>query len=213
MKFDEKKQLLIVTALCGLVFCGEFAIGWGLSKDNSEISESLFQLDQRQASAQDKIARIPEMQGKAHTLSQIVREYTAILPEKDEVLRDAFVDTITGLSRDAGLVIQGAEPVDIEKKTIRSSRRRSKTPTITEQKQDFIRHKYRFELLGEFSQLHRFINSVENHPRFLRVDGIELLPSEQGADLVSASHPIKKPVVEISTYVYDEPKLQMEEIQ
>ena len=213
MKFDEKKQLLIVTALCGLVFCGEFAIGWCLSKDNSEISESLFQLDQRQASAQDKIARIPEMQGKAHTLSQIVREYTAILPEKDEVLRDAFVDTITGLSRDAGLVIQGAEPVDIEKKTIRSARRRSKTPTITEQKQDFIRHKYRFELLGEFSQLHRFINSVENHPRFLRVDGIELLPSEQGADLVSASHPIKKLVVEISTYVYDEPKLQMEEIQ
>ncbi|MGE4601994.1 MAG: hypothetical protein AAEJ65_03730 [Planctomycetota bacterium] len=213
MKFDEKKQLLIVAALCGLVFCGEFAIGWGLSTENSKINGLIFQLDSRQVSAQEKIARIPQMQGKAKTLSQIVREYTAILPEKDAVLRDAFVDTITGLSRDAGLVIQGAEPLDIKSTTIRSSRKRSKKSTVARQKQDFIRHKYRFELLGEFSQLHRFINSVENHPRFLRIDGIELLPTGGGTDLVSASHPIKKLAVEISTYVYDEPQIQMEEIQ
>ncbi|MEE2890431.1 MAG: hypothetical protein VX404_08300 [Planctomycetota bacterium] len=213
MNFDEKKQLLIVAALCGLVFCGEFAIGWGLSSDNSKINTELFQLDSRQASAQEKIARIPEMQEKAQTLSQIVREYTAILPEKDEVLRDAFVDTITRLSRDAGLVIQGAEPLELENTTIRSMRKRSRKPVTATQKQDFIRHKYRFELLGEFAQLHRFINSVENHPRFLRVDGIELLPSGRGPDLVSASHPIKKLAVEISTYVYDEPRVQMEEIQ
>jgi len=213
MNFDEKKQLLIVTALCGLVFCGEFAIGWGLSRENSEIRENLFNLEARQASAQEKIERIPEMQEKAHTLSQIVREYTAILPEKDEVLRDSFVDTITGLSRDAGLVIQGAEPIQIDNKPVRSSRRRAKTAPVPSVKEDFSRHKYRFELLGEFSQLHRFINSVENHPRFLRVDGIELLPSGEGSELVSASHPIKKLVVEISTYVYDEPRSEMEEIQ
>lgn len=213
MNFDEKKQLLIVAALCGLVFCGEFAIGWGLSKENSKIHENLVSLDQRQASAQEKIARIPEMQKKAQTLSQIVREYTAILPEKDEVLRDAFVDTITSLSRDAGLVVQGAEPLEVEKKSIRPQRRRARNATVETVKQDFIRHKYRFEFLGEFAQLHRFINSVENHPRFLRVDGVELFPSGQGSDLVSASHPVKKLVVEISTYVYDEPQAKMEGIQ
>ncbi|MGE4618733.1 MAG: hypothetical protein AAEJ04_02875 [Planctomycetota bacterium] len=213
MNFDEKKQLLIVAALCGLIFCGEFAIGWGLSSENAEIKQSLFQLETRQASAQDKINRIPEMTEKSHTLSQIVREYTAILPEKDEVLRDVFVDTITGLSRDSGLTIEGAEPLEVTKKVVRGSKRRGKSPVVAEAKQSFTRHKYRFQFTGEFSQLHRFINNVENHPRFLRIDGIELLPSGQGSGLVSASFPVKNLAVEISTYVYDEPKLQLEEIQ
>jgi hypothetical protein len=84
---------------------------------------------------------------------------------------------------------------------------------VVEEKEAFTRHKYRFEMTGEFSQLHRFINSVENHPRFLRVDGIQLFPLGDREDLISASEPTKLLIVEISTYVYDEPKSQMEAIQ
>jgi Tfp pilus assembly protein PilO len=84
---------------------------------------------------------------------------------------------------------------------------------VVEEKEAFTRHKYRFEMTGEFSQLHRFINSVENHPRFLRVDGIQLFPLGDREDLISASEPTKLLTVEISTYVYDEPNSQLEAIQ
>jgi Tfp pilus assembly protein PilO len=211
MKFDEKKQLLIVAAFCGLIFCGEFAIGWGLKTDNNVISQVLSDLDSREASAQEKIARIPQMKDKARSLSRIVSEYTAILPEKDEVRRDAFVDTITALCRDSGLTILVAEPLQVLKKGT-AVRGRKKAEVVAE-KDPFTRHKYRFEMSGEFAQLHRFINSVENHPRFLRVDGIELFPSGDDNGLVSASEPIKRLAVVISTYVYDEPSVQMEAIQ
>ena len=209
MNFDEKKQLLIIAAFCGLVFCGEFVVGWGLKSDNDAIDAQLVELDSREAAAEAKIATISEMKEKANDLSNIVRDYTAILPQKDEVLQDAFVDTITGLCRSSGLTILTAVPMKVR---VKAPKRRV-PDQVVEEKEAFTRHKYRFEMTGEFSQLHRFINSVENHPRFLRVDGIQLFPLGDREDLISASKPTKLLTVEISTYVYDEPKSQMEAIQ
>ncbi|MDE0960528.1 MAG: type 4a pilus biogenesis protein PilO [Planctomycetota bacterium] len=209
MKLDEKKQLLIIAAFCGLVFCGEFVIGWGLKSDNDALDAQLVKLDTRKASAEAKIVTIPEMKEKASVLSNIVRDYTAILPQKDEVMQDAFVDTITGLCRSSGLTILTAVPMTVR---VKSPKRRIPNQVV-EEKEAFTRHKYRFEMTGEFSQLHRFINSVENHPRFLRVDGIQLFPVGDRSDLVTASQPTKLLTVEISTYVYDEPRTQMEAIQ
>ncbi len=51
MKLDEKKQLLIIAAFCGLVFCGEFVVGWGLKSDNDAIDAQLVALDTRKAAA------------------------------------------------------------------------------------------------------------------------------------------------------------------
>ena len=61
MKLDEKKQLLIIAAFCGLVFCGEFVVGWGLKSDNDAIDAQLVALDTRKAAAEAKIATISEM--------------------------------------------------------------------------------------------------------------------------------------------------------
>ncbi len=212
MNFDEKKQLLIVAVFCGFLFVGELTIGWTLKSENDEIAGRLSALEARKASAQAKIRTIPMMQDKAESLSSIVRDYTAILPEKDEVRRDAFVDTITGLCRDSGLTIVKAEPVKVLEKARVVSRRDARN-AVPQAKEAFTRHKYRFEMTGEFSQLHRFINSVENHPRFLRVDGIELFPSGDSTGLEAASSPDKRLSVMISTYVYEDTKKSLEAIQ
>ncbi|HCW43817.1 MAG: type 4a pilus biogenesis protein PilO [Planctomycetia bacterium] len=211
MNMDEKKQLITLAVVCGVFFCVELVVGWNLSTENSITRTKLEELEKRKVSAQTKLNTIPEMRKKAADLSEIVSDYTAILPEIDEVRRDAFVDTITTLCKDSGLTILEAVPVSTEVR--KSSRMVRPVPGQVAVHPPFQRHKYRFEMQGEFSQFHRFINSVESHPRFLRVDGVELYPLDQGEGLSSASDPKKRLAIEISTYVYDEVKVSVKEIQ
>ena len=212
MNMDEKKHLIFLAVICGAIFCIEVVVGWNLSSENSAIRYRLSKLEERETSALKKKQRIPEMTVTAEDLAQIVSEYTEILPQEDEVRRDAFVDTITNLCKESGLTITGAEPVDLKvRKPARGIRVINKT-TVPVSK-PFQRHKYRFEMTGEFNQFHRFLNSVENHPRFLRVDGFDLFPVDRSDDLVAASQPLKQFTIEISTYVYEEKTVSSKEVQ
>ena len=118
MNMDEKKQLIVLAAICGVFFCIEMVVGWNLSSKNSETRSALEQLEAREASALLKKDRIPDLVNELQELEGIVEEYTEILPREDEVLRDAFVDTITQLCKESGLVVTGAEPVAVEEKPV-----------------------------------------------------------------------------------------------
>ncbi|MGB1661566.1 MAG: hypothetical protein ACPHP7_07365 [Planctomycetota bacterium] len=211
MNMDEKKQLIVLAAICGVFFCIEMVVGWNLSSKNSETRSTLEQLEAREASALLKKDRIPDLVSELQELEGIVEEYTEILPREDEVLRDAFVDTITQLCKESGLVVIGAEPVAVE--GVASPQRGRAVPASGNATRQFQRHKYRFEMLGEFSQFHRFVNLVENHTRFLRVDSFDLFPIDRSDDLSAASHPKKNFTIEISTYVYKEKSVNAKEIQ
>jgi Tfp pilus assembly protein PilO len=211
MNLDEKKQLIILAAVCGVFFCIEVVVGWNLSSKNSETRLVLEQLEAREASALVKKDRIPDLERELSDLEEIVEEYTEILPREDEVLRDAFVDTITQLCKESGLVVTGAEPVSVEQ--FSSPQRGRVNPAAAKVVPPFQRHKYRFEMIGEFSQFHRFVNLVENHTRFLRVDAFNLFPIDRSDDLSAASKPHKNFTIEISTYVYKEKTVDSKEMQ
>lgn len=210
MNMDEKKQLFILAAICGVFFCLEMVVGWNLSSKNSETRKTLEVLEAKEASALLKRERIPDLVRELKDLEEIVEEYTEILPREDEVLRDVFVDTITQLCKESGLVVTGAEPVAVEQN---DTPRRGVKPQVKVVSKPFERHKYRFELVGEFSQFHRFVNLVENHTRFLRVDAFDLFPIDRSDDLSAATQPKKRFTIEISTYVYEEKTVAAKEIQ
>ena len=151
MNLDEKKQLIILAVVCGAFFCVEVVVGWNLSRENSSTRERLTLSEERETSALKKKQRIPEMTETARELAQIVSEYTEILPQEDEVRRDAFVDTITKLCKESGLTITGAEPVALDERTPARGRR-GKSPVNVQVQEPFQRHKYRFEMTGEFNQ-------------------------------------------------------------
>lgn len=211
MKLNENKQLFLVVGAFALLFAGEIALGWMVSSDRTSLQGELDRIAEDQAFAEAKIAQIPRLRERALELSGIVREYTAILPSPDEVRQDAFLDDISALSQESGLLIESAGPVVVKEVSVGRGPAAAKNPAASSSDR-FHRHKYRFTMRGSFHNLHRFINRVENHKRFLQVDTISVQSFEeedpatwQGEiDWDAAPSEVKSLSVEISTYTYEE---------
>lgn len=212
MKLTEKQQLVAIITCASLLVVGELSFAYMNYSNRGELDTELAALETRQRGAESKIAQIPELQRRARDLSEIVDQYTEILPREDEVSPDAFLDDISGLCREVGLAITSATPIEVKQE---SKKQRPRRPVpggaaneAKEPPKSFIRHKYRFEMEGEFRALHRFVNGVENHTRFLQVDAIEIKPltaakkSGKQNELELSREPRKAVTVEVSTYTY-----------
>lgn len=217
MKLNENKQLFLVVGAFALLFTGEIALGWMVSSDRTSLQEKLTRIDESQAFAEAKIAQIPRLRERALELSGIVREYTAILPSPDEVRQDAFLDDISALSQESGLLIESAGPVVVKEVSVGRNPGGAKA-AVVDSTNRFQRHKYRFTMRGSFHNLHRFINRVENHKRFLQIDSISVQAFEdedpsswQGeVDWDAVPSEVRSLSVEISTYTYEENDLGSE---
>ena len=69
MNLDEKKQLIILAAVCGVFFCIEVVVGWNLSSKNSETRLVLEQLEEAFANF-EFIAALTTLQEIHHHLEQ-----------------------------------------------------------------------------------------------------------------------------------------------
>jgi Tfp pilus assembly protein PilO len=218
MKLTEKQQLIAILAGAGVLVLGELAFAWVSFDDRGDIRTELTALESRQQTADGKLAQIPQLRRRARELSEIVDQYTEILPREDEVSPDEFLDDITALCKEVGLMITQASPVDVKQEVKANARGRALPggqKAAPEPPKTFVRHKYIFEMEGEFPALHRFVNGVENHTRFLQIDHLGLEPvagqkSGKQDELELAKNPRKKFTVEISTYTYSRPP-QVEE--
>ena len=149
------------------------------------------------------VEQIPDLRDKRSKLINIIDQYAEILPKEEHVQHEAFVNIIDGYRKDTKIIIQKAEYVkskDDEKK----------------QKQDnFVRHRYKFKLLGTVPDFIEFVNKIENHTRFLKVDAIYIKPVGSADDntddigekaddqeLAIALEQVKEIELTVSTYTY-----------
>ena len=189
---------------------GEFAFAWSNISSRGEMATELEALEGRDQTAQAKLAQIPHLQRRARELSDIVDQYTEILPREDEVSPDAFLDDISSLCREVGLDITSAQPIEVKVESKKTTRRRAPPgakAVVANAPKTFVQHKYRFEMEGGFSALHRFVNGVENHTRFLQIDHLSIENIKgKGAgkqdEIETAQNPRKALIVEVSTYTY-----------
>ena len=210
MKLTEKQQLISIIGAAALLVVGEVAFAWMNFSSRGEMKTELEALEQRQATAEGKLAQIPHLQRRARELSDIVDQYTEILPREDEVSPDAFLDDISSLCREVGLDITSAQPIEVKVEVKKNSRRRAPPGAKKENEKapkTFRQHKYRFEMEGEFTSLHRFVNGVENHTRFLQIDHLSIenikgKGSGKKDEMELAQNPRKALTVEVSTYTY-----------
>ena len=210
MKLTEKQQLIGILTVAGVLVIGEIAFAFMNYSDRDELNTELQALETRQTAAEAKLAQIPHLQRRARELSDIVDQYTEILPREDEVSPDAFLDDISGLCAEVGLEVASAQPIEVKvEQKSNKNRRRSPKGKAAEKKtpKSFLQHKYRFEMEGEFPALMRFVNGVENHTRFLQVDylSIENIKGKGSGkmdDYQLSQNPRKALVVEVSTYTY-----------
>jgi len=211
MKFSEKQKVIIAAALFILLV---LLIGFLDYKKYSQCSELQAKIDgllEEEMKANQKIKRIPELRDKRSKLATIIDQYAEILPKEEHTQHDAFVEIIDRYRRDTQIVIQRTE-------YIRPKVQKAKKGEVIK-KENFIRHRYRFKLVGTVPDFLRFINKIENHTRFLKIDAITIKPlgapdvanemDERGdiEEIQKARIPFKDIELTVSTYTYSKGKL------
>lgn len=203
MKLNEKQRMAVVLMVLGLAVIGLGTLIFFKLQDRRSLNKKMEELVTKERDASEKIKRIPKLREERNTLASRIDEYAAILPKDAHVEHDAFVDTIDSYRRDTNIVISKAEY--IKPRTVKRGKKGKKGGKKTEK---FIRHRYKFQLLGTVPDLIAFMNKIENHTRFLKVDAFDIRPvggAGGGApelELDAADDPLKEIQLTITTYTY-----------
>jgi hypothetical protein len=207
VKYSEKQKVIIALAVFGLVLGGLLVMNVLKFNHRSELLARIDALRGEEEKATAKIKRIPELREKRANLATIINQYAEILPKEEHTQHDAFVEIIDSYRKDTQIVIQRTEYL---KPKTEADDGKTKRP-----KENFMRHRYRFKLVGTVPDFLRFINKIENHIRFLKIDAISIKPlgaSEESSsdidersdteEIAKARIPFKDIEVTVSTYTY-----------
>lgn len=210
MKLADKQKVISVAAVFLLCIGGVATLNYLKFKTRTGLQEKIAKLQAAERAAQEKIKQIPMLLEKKVELASTIETYAEILPPEEHVQHEAFVEIIDGYRQDTKILIQKADYVKVNEKV------NDKSNKGQPKKADpFIRHRYRFSLLGTVPDFIDFLNKVENHPRFLKVDSFRIKPSRatdsqatlggnnpDERELSAAKNPIKEIELTISTYTY-----------
>jgi hypothetical protein len=203
MRLNEKQKLLAVVGVFVAVLIAVGVLNYLKFKDRSQLLAEIERYQEQENQAHEKIKRIPDLLEKRARLIENIETYAEILPAESDVQQDTFVNIIDGYRKDTNIVIQRAEYV------------RVKQEDSSKLQQSFVRHRYRFKLFGTVPDFLNFVNKVENHTRFLKVDAIKIKPlgtndgfddelraDDDEKELSLAENGVKEIELTVSTYTY-----------
>ncbi len=203
MRLNDRQKMIVAAGVFVVVTGGLGTLNYFKFRERSDLLAQIDRYSAEEQAATAKIKQIPELREKRAKLINIIDEYAEILPKEEHVQHEAFMEIIDGYRKDTKIIIQKAEYVKIKED--------EKAP----KQENFIRHRYKFKLLGTIPDFIEFVNKIENHTRFLKVDAINVKPlgamEETGealddkaddAELASASEPVKEIELVVSTYTY-----------
>ena len=203
MRFNEKQKVTVVAAVFGVLLVGIGVLNYFKFRERGKWLAEIEKYNREEIGARDKIRQIPTLLEERAKLVDSIDTYTRILPLDSEVEKNNFVNIIDGYRKDTGIVIRRAQYVEV------------KDEDAAKSNQNFVRHRYRFALTGTVPDFLSFMNKIENHPRFLKLDAIKIKPSgaagafdeelrgdgDEG-DLGQAAIPVKDIEITVSTYTY-----------
>jgi Tfp pilus assembly protein PilO len=210
---NEKQKSILGYVILVAAILGLGALHYTKLKERGQLQAEIDRYTKQAKDAQEKIQAVPDLRAKRDRLASFIDEYMEILPKEEHVQHDAFVDTIDSYRKDTGIVIREAAYVEIKEKKERKKKRGKGDET--EKQKDFIRHRYRFRLEGTVPDLIEFVEKIENHARFLKVDALEIKPFGAKGDftgsgtekeemelLALAANERKEIELTVSTYTY-----------
>ncbi len=204
MRLNEKQKVVAVGGVFALLVIGLLTLNFFKFRHRSELLAKIDALEEEQKKANDKIKRIPELREKRAQLANNIDAYAEILPKEEHTQHDAFVEIIDSYRKDTNIQIQRTEYLKPKPGGEAGSKK----------KENFLRHRYRFKLLGTVPDFLRFINKIENHTRFLKIDTITIKPlgsadevneqddKEDAQEIQKARIPYKEIELTVSTYTY-----------
>lgn len=203
MRITEKHKIIIVASVFVVIVGGLGAVNYFKFKERSDLLAQIDKYLHEEQVSTEKVKQIPELREKRATLINVIDQYTEILPKEEHIEHEKFVETMDAYRRDTKIVIQKAEYMKV------------KTDEKGSKQETFIRHRYKFKLLGTIPDFIEFVNRIENHTRFFKVDAINIKPlgatddsAEELGDqqddtvLAAASEKVKEIELTVSTYTY-----------
>ncbi|MBI4583628.1 MAG: hypothetical protein HY717_06370 [Planctomycetes bacterium] len=208
MKLNEKQKIILAIVVVTLLVGALAALNFFKYRERSQLLARLETLKGDERKANDMIRQIPELRKKRQKLADTIDQYASILPPEEHVQHEEFAKIIDNYRRESQVVINRVEALKPKTSDKNKKARASSN-------ENFLRHRYRINLMGSFQNYLRFINKIENHTRFLKIDEIKIKPLgaqdsfESSGDekseikvLDKAKNPIKEIELIISTYTY-----------
>jgi len=160
----EEKQKLILSVVVVLVLLVGF--GGGIYLKLKERAPLVAEMDRLEASIRlydQKIAQIGTLTEKIAALQEEVARYEVIMPDSEEL--DKMADTVDEFRKKSGVEIKDFRKVI--------------SPVVAREQagKAYEQVTYNMKLTGDFFQFVTFINLLENHERFIRVDSFRVSPS------------------------------------
>ncbi len=191
MKLSEK-QLLILTivipAVIAIIFAGVgfFIFNKKITGLNKEIAEITKKIDEENVRL-EKMAKLGEELTKLRLVQDALQ---SLLPTKEEISYENFIDTLTRFSREAGVKLTSAT----------SDEGKGGPPGVAAT--NFDRISYALKIQGDFFQVINYIYFLETYQRFIKVDNFSVRPVGQ----VTIDKPTQYAMdLKITSYVYKGP--------
>lgn len=204
---NQKQKVALLGGACFL-FCAVMGfLVYSQMSERTAVLADLGSCDGEENSLREKIATIPTLLEQRTRLIESTDRYTEILPAEEHVQHDAFVRVMDEYRRNTDLLIKSAEYLSPGK---------PEADRIEGSVKNFVRHRYRFRIVGSVADLLQFMSRIENHKRFLKIDAVSLKPLGSRGDfpegdlreredselLEMARNSVKEIDLTVSTYTY-----------
>ena len=180
---DERSALLITVVVVILVAIG---IGVGLFftyRELGNVREANADLYKRIRDAEKKKSMIPALEEEISVMLGDLVLYEEILPDEKEI--ENIMDLLNDFKKEAEIEIISLTP----------QRARAVAQAV---QQNYERHAYSIKLRGTYFRIMRFINLLETHNRFIRIDKFDI--KQKDMDLL-----INDITLDISTFSFKAP--------
>jgi len=156
---DERAALLItvvvvITAVIGI------SVGLFFSyRELEKVRQANADLEKRISEAENKKSRIPALEEEISVMLADLVLYEEILPDEKEI--ENIMDLLNDFKKEAKVEIISLTP------------QRARGVTLAGQ-QNYERYTYTIKLQGTYFTVMRFINLLETHNRFIRIDKFDI---------------------------------------
>jgi Tfp pilus assembly protein PilO len=192
LKLSEK-QLLILTIIIPasiaviLGILGYFIFSKKINLLTKNINETTIQIKE----ANDRLEKMVELEGRLTKLRKEQDELEALMPTKEEISYENFIDTLTKLSREANIYLSSATP------------EQNKGTQATIQNSLFDKISYKLSITGDFFQVIYYVYLLETYQRFIKVDKFSVKPIPGSNSEKSVKYSLD---LTLTTYIYNKPK-------
>lgn len=184
-KAGNKKLMIILVILFVVVFGVMGALCYYQWHDNDITRAKIKDVDKQIKVEKDHVAEIQKLKRERNNVVQAISELTQILPTDTEASHQVFLRLLRSFAEQAGVVVENLRVV-------------AETP---DPKVRIKRYKYNIVVKGTFPEFAVFLNLIEAHTRFLKVDSFDI-----SNDNIRVNYwpedPEKKITLQMSTYTY-----------